>query len=69
MRQTVAKRLKGAQENAALLTTVNETHERVAMHGVRERLLDLQAEAAGLPLIKVPIPHPCPNGILSRRHI
>jgi uncharacterized protein (TIGR00290 family) len=60
-------RRTGAAEIAALLTTVNETHERVAMHGVRERLLDLQAEAAGLPLIKVPIPHPCPNGIYEER--
>ncbi|MEP0708305.1 MAG: ATP-binding protein [Parvibaculum sp.] len=60
-------RRTGAAEIAALLTTVNETHERVAMHGVRDRLLDLQAEAAGLPLIKVPIPHPCPNGIYEER--
>lgn len=60
-------RRTGAAEVAALLTTVNETHERVAMHGVRERLLDLQAEAAGLPLIKVPIPFPCPNGIYEER--
>jgi diphthamide synthase (EF-2-diphthine--ammonia ligase) len=28
---------------------------------VREALLERQAEAASLPLIKVPIPHPCPN--------
>ncbi len=31
------------------------------MHAVRETLLNRQVEAAGLPLIKVPIPHPCPN--------
>lgn len=54
-------RRSGLADVAALLTTVNETHERVAMHGVRERLLDLQAEAAGLPLIKVGLPWPCPN--------
>ncbi len=47
---------------AGLLTTLNETHGRVAMHAVRERLLDLQAEAAGLPLWKVPLPWPCPDG-------
>ncbi len=45
----------------ALLTTVNRTHERVAMHAVRESLLEMQAAAAGLPLVKVPIPSPCPN--------
>jgi uncharacterized protein (TIGR00290 family) len=60
-------RRTGAAEIVGLLTTVNETHERVAMHGVRERLLDLQAEAAGLPLIKVPIPFPCPNDIYEER--
>src|ERR1700676_2227796 len=45
----------------ALLTTVNRTFERVAMHAVRESLLEMQASAAGLPLVKVPIPFPCPN--------
>lgn len=60
-------RRTGAAEVAALLTTVNETHERVAMHSVRERLLDLQAEAAGLPLIKVPLPWPCPNEVYEER--
>jgi uncharacterized protein (TIGR00290 family) len=48
-------------EVVALLTTVNRTHERVAMHAVRESLLEVQAAAAGLPLVKVPIPSPCPN--------
>jgi diphthamide synthase (EF-2-diphthine--ammonia ligase) len=45
----------------ALLTTVNRTHARVAMHAVRESLLETQAAAAGLPLRVVPIPFPCPN--------
>ncbi len=45
----------------ALLTTVNRTHERVAMHAVRESLLEMQVAATGLPLVKVPIPSPCPN--------
>ena len=48
-------------EVVALLTTVNAQFQRVAMHAVRESLLDAQARAAGLPLIKVPIPHPCSN--------
>jgi uncharacterized protein (TIGR00290 family) len=48
-------------EIVALLTTVNRTFERVAMHAVRESLLEIQAAAAGLPLVKVPIPFPCPN--------
>jgi len=49
-------------EVVGLLTTLNQTHGRVAMHAVREALLDLQAEAADLPLWKVPLPWPCPDG-------
>ena len=51
----------------ALLTTVNEAMDRVAMHGVRRELLEAQARAAGLPLHIVPIPHPCPNEIYEER--
>jgi uncharacterized protein (TIGR00290 family) len=56
-------RQTGAFDVVALLTTVNRTHGRVAMHAVRESLLELQAQAAGLPLVKVPIPSPCSNEI------
>ncbi len=44
-----------------LVTTVNEAFERVAMHAVRAALVERQAEAVGLPLWRVPIPHPCSN--------
>jgi uncharacterized protein (TIGR00290 family) len=44
-----------------LLTTMNAAASRVAMHGVREALLDAQAEALGLPLTKLTIPSPCSN--------
>jgi uncharacterized protein (TIGR00290 family) len=54
-------RVSGEFEVVALLTTVNRTFERVAMHAVRESLLEMQAAAAGLPLVKVPIPWPCSN--------
>lgn len=50
----------------ALMTTVNEAFGRVAMHGVREALVDAQAERAGLPLVKIPIPYPCPNEAYER---
>ncbi|HTZ75206.1 MAG TPA: hypothetical protein VMB47_14880 [Candidatus Aquilonibacter sp.] len=56
-------RLAGGFEITALLTTVNSSYGRVAMHAVREALLEMQAEAAGLPLVKVPIPSPCSNEI------
>lgn len=48
-------------EVVGLLTTINRTFDRVAMHAVREQLLEAQATAAGLPLRKVDIPFPCPN--------
>jgi len=48
-------------ELAELVTTLNITHNRVAMHAVRRALLELQAEAAGLPLRILPIPYPCSN--------
>ena len=44
-----------------LVTTLNADAGRVAMHAVRERLLDLQAAAVGLPVWKVAIPSPCSN--------
>jgi uncharacterized protein (TIGR00290 family) len=56
-------RTRGEVDIVGLLTTLNQEAGRVAMHAVREELLDAQAEAAGLPLIKVPLPHPCSNDI------
>jgi uncharacterized protein (TIGR00290 family) len=48
-------------EVVALITTINQEFDRVAMHAVRRRLLELQAESAGLPLWTVPLPWPCSN--------
>lgn len=59
-------RERGDGEVVGLLTTLNATHQRVAMHAVREALLDLQATAAGLPLWKIPLPWPCPNGVYEQ---
>ena len=44
-----------------LLTTTNESFDRVAMHAVRRSLLEAQARAAGVPLHVVPLPWPCSN--------
>lgn len=44
---------RGDIEVVALLTTLNEQYRRISMHGVREELLEQQAEALGLPLIKM----------------
>jgi uncharacterized protein (TIGR00290 family) len=54
-------RREGDAEVVGLVTTVNEAHDRVAMHAVRSELLRAQAEAAGLELWTVPIPSPCSN--------
>ena len=48
-------------EIVGLVTTVNEVHQRVAIHGVRRELLEHQAEAVGLPLRIVHLPSPCSN--------
>ena len=53
-------RAQGA-EVVALLSTVNQVFARVAMHGTRTELVQAQARAAGVPLIKVLLPWPCPN--------
>ncbi len=60
LRQAAA-RDPAAPQVAGLLTTVNATHQRVAMHAVRRELLAAQARAADLPLREVPIPSPCSN--------
>lgn len=36
-----------------LVTTINERHDRVSMHGLRASLLQKQAEAIGLPLREI----------------
>jgi uncharacterized protein (TIGR00290 family) len=59
-------RRRGDIEIGALLTTINESARRVAMHAVRVELLEAQAEALGLQLWTVPIPSPCPNELYER---
>ena len=52
-------------EVVGLLTSVAEEYKRISHHGVREELLDLQAESIGLPLDKLYLPSdggvPCTN--------
>lgn len=61
-----ALRASREYEVTALLTTVNIDAARVAMHAVREAVLEAQAAAAGLPLVKVPIPARCPNVVYEK---
>lgn len=54
-------------EVVSLLTTVTDDYNRISMHGVREELLDLQAEAIGIPLEKIRIPRLCSNEIYEEK--
>lgn len=60
-------RSEGIGTPAALLTSLNETADRVSMHAVRRDVLHAQAAAAGLPLVVVPLPWPCTNAIYEER--
>jgi uncharacterized protein (TIGR00290 family) len=60
-------RAQNQYEIAGLVTTINEEFGRVAMHAVREELLEAQARAAGLPLWRVPLPWPCPDAEYEAR--
>jgi uncharacterized protein (TIGR00290 family) len=55
-----------AVEVAGLLTTVNTTFDRVAMHSTRRAILEAQARAAGLPVHIIPLPWPCSNDVYER---
>jgi uncharacterized protein (TIGR00290 family) len=59
-------RRAGEIDVVGLLTTVTTNFARVSMHGVRESVLEAQARAVGLPLLKVEIPWPCPNKTYER---
>jgi uncharacterized protein (TIGR00290 family) len=61
-----AQRL-GMAEVVGVLTTLNEAYGRVAMHGVRESVLDRQIAALGLPAVKVMLPNPCSNEVYAQR--
>jgi uncharacterized protein (TIGR00290 family) len=48
-------------EVAALLSTFNQTADRVAMHAVRRELAEAQAERTRVPLWAIELPWPCSN--------
>ena len=60
-------RQKNELEVVALLTTVTEEVRRISMHGIREELVEAQAQSLGLPLDKVYLPFPCPNAVYEQR--
>ncbi len=54
-------------EVVGLVTTFNEAFNRVAMHGVRMELVQLQAKAVQLPFWAIPLPWPCANAVYEER--
>ena len=54
-------------EIAGLLTTFNESADRVAMHAVRRDLVGAQASAADLSLRAIDLPAPCTNAEYEER--
>lgn len=60
-------RQQGMLEVVALLSTFNETADRVAIHGTRRSLARAQARMLGLPLIEVDLPAPCSNAEYEAR--
>jgi diphthamide synthase (EF-2-diphthine--ammonia ligase) len=54
-------------EIVGLLTTTNESTDRVSMQGVRRELLYDQATVLGLPVWEVSLPYPCSNEEYERR--
>ena len=59
-------RQQNEHEIVGLLTTFNQAANRVAMHAVRRRLVEAQAQAAGIPLWDVDLPWPCSNADYER---
>jgi uncharacterized protein (TIGR00290 family) len=55
------------EEVRTLLTTVREGDGAVTHHAVPGALLEAQAAAVGVPLLAVPIPEPCPDGVYAAR--
>ena len=58
-----ALRQRDDVEVVALLTTVTEGYERIAMQGIRVSLLHAQARAAGLPVVEARMPQRADNAV------
>jgi len=49
-----------------LMTLVNESYQRISMHGVRVELLEQQAESIGIPLYKLLVPEQMTMDVYNR---
>lgn len=63
-------RMSGQYEVVAFMTSISEEYRRISHHGVRENLLERQAEAIGIPLEKIYLPsgksQPCTNEVYEQ---
>ncbi|TFB14267.1 diphthine--ammonia ligase [Filobacillus milosensis] len=50
-----------------LLITLSEEFKRSSIHGIREELIDLQAQSLGFPIKKVYLPKNCTNNIYEEK--
>ena len=60
-------RKRGDVRVVALLSTLTEGYDRASMQGVRSAVLQAQADAAGLPLLRAWIPQTCDNTTYLQR--
>ncbi|ALC91369.1 hypothetical protein AM500_17365 [Bacillus sp. FJAT-18017] len=51
----------------SLFTTIVEEDHRISSHGVKESLLEKQADSLGLPLRKMYVPRECPNHVYQEK--
>jgi uncharacterized protein (TIGR00290 family) len=55
-------------EVVGLLTSIAEEYKRISHHGVREELLELQAESIGLPLDRIYLPSDLDDSCSNERY-
>ncbi|MCS7245125.1 MAG: diphthine--ammonia ligase [candidate division WOR-3 bacterium] len=58
---SIYKLLKQNYKIQSLITTITDIYSRVSIHGIREELIMEQANAIGIPLHLIYIPHNCVN--------
>ncbi len=66
MALNAARRDEGI-EVVGLLTTMNASADRVAMHAVRRSLVETQADRLGLPLHLIDLPEHCSNEVYEEK--
>ena len=60
-------RVAGEFDIVGLVSSYDEVFDRIAVHSTRQDIARAQADALNMPLIDVPLPHPCSNEIYEPR--